>query len=70
MNDAQAILFNKNMWSEKDAKNALNSLDLHPIKEVHITKNYLRYRIKSPKLFKSFRTEKYDNGIDIVIGYK
>lgn len=63
----QAILFDKNKWDEKTASDWLKKHDHHPIKKVHITKNYLRYRLEQPSKFSNYITKKLDNGIDLVI---
>jgi hypothetical protein len=48
----QAILFDRNIFSEQSAIQNLFQRGLYPKKEVHITSNYLRYRINEPEMFK------------------
>ena len=65
----QAVLFLKSKWSTKDARNHLKKEKLKPIKRVHTTDKYHRYRITTPNY------DKYDyiikrglNDIDYIIG--
>ena len=44
----QAVLFDKNYWNTKDAREYLMMYDHHPIKKVHITDKYYRYRLLQP----------------------
>jgi hypothetical protein len=68
--DIQSVLFNKNVFTEKDAEKWMKKYNLHPIKQVHITKNFLRYRQKDPTIFKHFITEHtYDPNVELVIGF-
>ena len=64
----QSILFNNNRYSEKTAKHWLNQHNYHPIKSVHITSNYLRYRMKDPD-YKNhkYRIERIGHGISFII---
>ena len=64
-----SIRFRKDLWTTTKARQWLHSHDFKPIKKVDVGLNYYRYRIIEPNLFKSFITKKYDNGINIVIGY-
>lgn len=65
----QAVLFSRSKWSKSKAKKELSKHGWNPMKEVHVTKNYLRYRLESPKKFKRFATKKMKNGISLVIGF-
>jgi hypothetical protein len=67
MIEIQAVLFDKNEYTSKDALQWLKKHELSPIKRVHVTKNYLRYRINEPTKYTKMRTIKKD-GIDIIIG--
>lgn len=44
----QAILFNKNHWTTNRAESWLGEHKYKPIKPVHVTTNYLRYRLQNP----------------------
>lgn len=44
----QAILFKKKYWNTERAREYLKSRNYEPIKRVHKTKNYLRYRLQEP----------------------
>jgi len=45
----QAVLFGISDWSTNDARKWLKNHNVTPIKNVHKTANFLRYRIKAPK---------------------
>lgn len=64
----QAVLFDKNKWTTVEARNYLKKHRYVPIKYVHKTNDYLRYRLQDPDLFKSFITKDLGNGIKLVIG--
>lgn len=66
----QSIIFNKEYWTQSEANNWLKKHNRHPIKAVHETKHFYRYRIKRPSGFKRYITKKLDNGIELIIGYK
>jgi len=66
----QAILFDKNLWTAKNAYKWVKGHGYNPIKRVHITKNYYRYRITDPKTYRLMRIKNIsDNGIKFIIGY-
>ncbi len=66
----QAVLFEKNKWKTILCRSWLKKHKLKPIKRVHLTENYYRYRIVEPLAFSSFKTIKLgDEGIDIIIGF-
>jgi hypothetical protein len=67
--EIQAIIFDKKYYSAKKAKQWLKDYDIEPLKRVHKTKNFLRYRINMPELYKRFTTKKIDEGIKIVLGW-
>ena len=58
----------KKKWTTIRARAWLKKHKLTPIKMVDKTKNKLRYRIQSPKKFKSFSTKKTSKGISLIIG--
>ena len=65
----QAILFDKNKWNSTQARNWLKKYKYVPIKYVHKTEGFLRYRINQPEMFKEFITKSYpDRGINIIFG--
>ena len=49
MNNIQAIIFNKKHFTPLSSNNWIKRHDFHPIKQMHETKHYYRYRIKEPK---------------------
>lgn len=72
MSEIHSIYFMENQgWSPQKARTWLKIHNYKPIKPVHRMGNELRYRIKDPKLFKSFTTKKIsDDGIYLVFGFK
>lgn len=67
----QAVIFKKRWYTPDKARSWLSRHNYIPIKRVHITSHYLRYRIKEPYLFESFfMINANDAGtIKLVIGY-
>ena len=63
----QAVIFRSSVYDTKMARKWLKKYKLRAIKRVDKTKNYLRYRIREPSEFKSFRTKRLDN-IDLIFG--
>ncbi len=70
MSTVQAVIFNNKKWTSEKARSWLKSHEYIPLKRVHKTTNFLRYRIKDPSKFKRFTTKKMSNGIELVIGFK
>ncbi len=68
--DIHTIVFSNKYWTPKTATEWLkkHTSNFKPIKRVHKTLNTFRYRLRDPKLFKSFITKKTKLGINIVIG--
>lgn len=66
----QAILFDKKYYTTKKAREYLKKHSLNPIKRVHKTENYFRYRLVDPDDFKTFKTKDNIRGIKFIIGYK
>lgn len=67
----QAILFKKNYYNSYSARKYMKKHKFKPIKRVHKTKNFLRYRLKNPSIFNSFITIKINNNkIHLIIGNK
>ena len=65
----QAIIFHKNTWTEDTARQWLEDHKYSPIKKVHITPNYLRYRLLPPSRFAGYFSKPLGNGIVLVVGY-
>lgn len=63
-----SIIFDNKLFSPTTARKWLTEHDYKPIKHVDKTSNYLRYRIRDPKLFKSFVTKEVTHGIKFVFG--
>ena len=67
MSQVQAILFDKKHFSPESSLKWLKDHDFRPIKKVHETENYYRYRMTEPKGHKNFRTIDFNNNIKAVI---
>jgi hypothetical protein len=71
MSNIQAVIFEKKYWDAKSAKAFLNSHKIRPIKPVHKTTNFLRYRLKDPKIFNHFITKKNKKiHLSYIVGFK
>jgi len=70
MTDAQAILFKKSHYSKRSSANWLKYHGFKPIKKVHETVNYYRYRLKEPdeELY-DYKIIPINNGIKTVIQF-
>lgn len=68
--EVHSIRFNKDKWTTSQARDWVDSHGFKRIKHVDNSKNFYRYRILPPEMFKSFITKKYDNGINIVFGIR
>lgn len=66
----EAVLFNKQNWHPAKAKYWLKSNNYRPIKPVHITERYLRYRLQKPGTFEHLRTISLKDGVKLIVGYK
>lgn len=64
--EIQAVLFDITKWNTKAAKKWLAQHKLVPMKRVHKTDLFLRYRIHDPKKYSGFATKKLPNS-DIVV---
>lgn len=63
------IAFDKDKWNTIQARAWLKKHRYVPIKHVHRTENYLRYRLRDPELFSSFVTKSIpESGINIIFG--
>lgn len=77
MSELHSVIFHKtakNNWTLLKTKKFLDEHKLKPIKKVHITYkngkiNTFRYRIRDPKIFKSFITKKTKYDVSFVIGF-
>jgi hypothetical protein len=64
----QSIMFDKNMFDCTEARRWLKEHGYVPIKHVHKTKKYLRYRLINPDyLLYYYRTKHISNGIVFII---
>ena len=65
----QAIIFKKENWTENKAEKWLKMHNFNPIKNVHITENYLRYRLKNPNKLNEYRTYDIGNGVKLILEF-
>jgi len=66
--EIQSVLFDKNIYNTKTARQFLKYYKITPIKRVHITKSYLRYRISPPEKYKFLRIKKIKTGVKFIFG--
>jgi hypothetical protein len=68
----QAIIFDVDLWTPRRAETWLKKNAYIPIKSVHTTSDYHRYRLIDPDQFKHFYTQKDKKtlGIYYIIGIK
>jgi len=66
----QAVLFSIDEgWTIDNANKWLHKHRYKPIKKVHKTKKYLRYRISSPKHYDKMRVKPLSEGIKLILGW-
>lgn len=65
----QAVIFDKRHFTTAQSRAWLKMARLKPIKMVDRKGNQLRYRIQSPKKFKSFITRKTGKHLSFIIGF-
>ena len=63
----QSIIFDKNIWSLTRAKHYLLYHNLHPIKEMHETDHYYRFRLEQPRTHARYITKQIAKGLKIII---
>ena len=63
----QSVIFDKNYWKIASARKWLKEHDMVPIKPVHITTNFYRFRIREPT-FDIYNTKKLPNHIELILG--
>lgn len=69
--EIQSIIFTKQKWDATGARKWLKKHNFKPIKRVHKTERYLRYRLRDPGIYSKFRTLTRDpSGILFVLGRK
>ena len=66
----QAVIFSREMFNSDAARKFLKKHKLVPMKRVHKTKRYLRYRIAEPKEGTKKRIKTITNGIKFILEYK
>lgn len=63
----QSVIFNKKYYTKEKAEKFLIKNMLHPIKPVHETENFLRYRQAKPNIKKKYYTVKIKNGVKFIM---
>jgi hypothetical protein len=70
MTNIQAVLFEYDYWTTSSANAWLRKHKLKPIKKVHTTKKYYRYRIQNPDKFDRLRIKKLPSvHVSLVLGF-
>lgn len=64
----QSILINKKKLNKRQAIDYVKKMGYFPIKPVHETLNYYRFRIYRPDVFESFITKRINDKVTIVFG--
>jgi hypothetical protein len=69
MSNIQAVYASVSDFSADDLLKWIKSHGLKPIKDVHISGENLRYRIKRPNPYKKYYTKVLPNKVHLVIEY-
>jgi hypothetical protein len=71
MSEVESIIFDKKRWTPLHARRWMKEHYFAPIKKVHKTKNFYRYRINNPEKYKRYINKSIsNNGIKLIIGFK
>lgn len=62
----QAVLFDIKHWKTPDARRWLKNHNYKPIKKVHKTDKYLRYRLIEPNDKDKYRTLNFGKNIKVI----
>jgi hypothetical protein len=65
--EIQAVLFDKYKYTAYQARTWLLDNDIKPIKRVHKTQNWLRYRIREPS-YNEYSTKMIGDHIMFILG--
>ena len=65
----QAVLFSKDIYDTNRARRWLRRHKIDPIKRVHETTRFLRYRINEPDEKYDYRIKYITDGIKYILGY-
>lgn len=63
----QAVLFNKNYWRTEHCRKWLREHNFDPIKPVHITDKYFRYRINEPNSNSDYKMISLPRHIKLIV---
>ena len=65
----QAVLFSKDLYDPPLARRWLRRHKYNPIKRVHETTRFLRYRIREPDYNNfDYRTKQISDGVKLIVG--
>jgi hypothetical protein len=70
MSEIHSIIFKKKSYTTSRARYWLKKHNFKPIKRVHVTENFYRYRIEPPEKYKCFATKYITKDIAFVFGFK
>lgn len=65
----QAVIFDKTKWNTEQARQFLQRHEMKPIKRVHITKNYYRYRLVEPNSDRPHKLKEITDGVKLVLEF-
>lgn len=65
-----AVIFEKKLWTTRQARAWMRAKGWKPVKRVDVTENFYRYRLRSPKQFKRFRTKRLPGGVQLILGFR
>lgn len=68
-NNIQAIIFDADTYSAGEARRWLARHQYKPLKRVHRTAHYLRYRLKEPQEDAKYKTLDFGHGIKSIVAY-
>jgi hypothetical protein len=63
----QSIIFDKELWTPRKATNWLMLHNFYPIKKVHETEHYYRFRIQEPRKYAEYMTKTLPFGIKLIL---
>jgi len=64
----QTIIFDRRFWLPSEAKKWIRQHNYHPIKPMHATNRFYRFRINNP-VFNRYRTITLPIHVELVVGF-
>ena len=68
MSQIQSVRFRKNKYTQSQARKWMKDNNITPLKRVDITKNWYRFRIREPYVFKKMWTRVVNKNIHFILG--